>query len=80
VLDDGLEFLVGVSPGDPWVDPFGHGIDDSPKRHGDGETEVNGRQCNETPVAAVSQVCVGSDEIPELLSPPYEGADGEYWR
>jgi len=46
----------------------------------DGETEVGGSQSDETPVATVSKVCVGSNEIPELLSPPHEGADGEGWK
>jgi len=72
---------VDVSPGDPWVDLLPHTVkDDTRKGDRDGDTIVDGSQSDETPVAAVSHVCVGSDEIPELLSPPHEGTDGEYWR
>ena len=58
-----------------------HTVNDyGPKGQRDGETEVGGSQSDEAPVAAVSKVCVGSNEIPELLSPPHEGADGEGWK
>ena len=80
VLADNRVPPVGVSPGDPWVNIQHRTVNDySPKGHRDGETEVGGSQDDETPVAAVSNVRVGSDEIPELLSPPHEGADGEDW-
>jgi len=72
---------VGVGPGDPWVDFQRHAVSDySPKGYRDCETEVDGSQSHKTPVAAVSKVCVGSDEILELLSSPHEGADGEDWK
>lgn len=72
---------MGVSPGDPWVDLLPHTVKyDTRKGDRDGDTKVDGSQTDETPVAAVSHVCVGSDETPELLSPPDEGADSEGWR
>jgi len=71
---------VGVGPGDPRADFGSSGVrDDTPKGDGDGETEVEGSQSDETPVAAVSQVGVGGDEILELFAPPHEREDGEDW-
>ena len=71
---------MGVGPGDPRVNLQYRTVNNyRPKGHGDGETEVDGSQSDEAPVAAVSKVCVGSDEIPELLSSPHESTDGEDW-
>jgi len=72
---------VGIGPRDPWINLQHRTVSDyGPKGHRDCETEVDGSQSDEAPVAAVSKVCIGSDEIPELLSSPHEGADGEDWK
>lgn len=69
---------MGVGPGDPWVNGAPHGVcDDTPKGERDGEGEIEGSQSDEAPVATVSQVGIGGDEIPELLSPLHECTDGE---
>lgn len=66
---------MGISPGDPWgnalLDAQGYG----PNGYGDGETEIDGGQGDETPVTAISQVGIGANQIPELLPPQQEGAD-----
>jgi len=81
VLKDARVSPVGVSPGDPWVNLQYRTVNDySPEGYGDGETEVDGSQSDKTPVAVVSQFCVGSDDIHELLSPLHEGADSEGWK
>ena len=62
-----------VMPGDIWVDgALGSVRDDIPSGQRDGEAEINGGESDETPVTAVSQVGIGGDEIPELLSPLHE--------
>ena len=72
---------MGVSPGDPWVNLVSRTVNDGARKgYRDGDNKVDGSQSDETPVAAVSHFRVGSDETPELLSPPDEGADGEGWR
>ena len=77
-LEDSRVSPVGVSPGNPRANLRGGGVcDDGPHGEGDGATKVEGSQSNETPIAAVSQVRVGGDEIPELLAPLHESADCE---
>jgi len=76
-LEDAGVSGMGVSPGDPWVNTGGDADDDGPNGNWNGEGEIDGGQSNETPIAAVSQVGIGADEILELLPPDHEGADGE---
>lgn len=72
---------MGVSPGDPWIQfARQRAIDDRPSGQRDGKDEIESSQNCETLVAVVSQVAFGGDEIPDLLSPPLEGTDGEAWR
>lgn len=70
---------VDLSPGDPRVRAQQDVSDDSFDAQGDGEAKIDGSYSNETPVSAVCQVGVGVDEIPELLPPLDESADGESW-
>ena len=77
-LEDTRVSPVGISPGDPRANLRNSGIcDDSPDGNGDGDAKIEGSQSDETPVPAVGQIGVGTDEIPELLASPHEGADGE---
>ena len=78
-LEDTRVPPVGVSPGDPRMSPQRSVRSEHPNVQWDGEGEIDTSQSNETPVAAVSQVAVGSDKISELLSPPHERTDGEDW-
>ena len=69
---------MGISP----VDPRNHlallqVVDDSPSGQWNGEDKIKGSQNGETAVTVVSQVVFGGEEIPDLLSPPREGTNGE---
>ena len=68
---------MGVIPGDPWVNALSGIHDNKPSGQGNGKTEINGSQSNETPVIAVCQVAVGGDEIPGLLPSLHERTNGE---
>ena len=70
---------MGVFPGDPRSRTRFDAHDDGPDSYGDGEAEIERGQSDETPVATVSQVGIGADEIPKLLPPHHEGADGKCW-
>lgn len=75
-LEDARISPVCVFPGAVWINNVqGSAGDDVPSGHRDGETEIYRGESDETPVAAVSQVGIGGDEIPELLSPLHEGSD-----
>lgn len=67
---------MGVFPRDVGVNGALGGVDDDvPDGQRDGETEIDGGQGDETPVAAVSQIGVGGNEVLELFSPLHKGSD-----
>ena len=77
-LEDTGVSPVGISPRDPWVNLTPHEVrGDTPNGQRESEAEIDGGHRDETPVATISQVSVGGDEIPELLPPRHEGTNGE---
>ena len=70
---------MDVSKGSPWVDTPRRISDDTPSGQRDRETEIEGAEGDETPVAAVTQVRFCGDERSRFLSSLQQGADCEGW-